>query len=62
MRWKKYYPKDKEERIIKKFLFMPLEIKSEVRWLEFAKIKQEFVVTRAPFSWSYWRDIEFVNN
>jgi hypothetical protein len=38
MRWKRY--KQNDIRVIKRFLIIPTTIEYEVRWLEFAYIKQ----------------------
>jgi hypothetical protein len=45
MRWKiESDPYIGQERIIKKFLLFPKEIKNEVRWLEQATYKEEYGV------------------
>lgn len=50
MKWKTNY-KDRECRIITKFLWFPVTIKGETRWLERASIKQKFYIGD---SWSMW--------
>lgn len=35
-------PKTNDTRIINKFLFIPLKLNNEIRWLERAKILQKF--------------------
>lgn len=42
MRWKHQGPSWGEHRVIKKFLWFPLRISDETRWLERAYILQEF--------------------
>lgn len=55
MKWN--YPQCFDERTIRKFLWKPLKINGECRWLESATIKQTYVVT----IWgNYWRDDYFV--
>jgi hypothetical protein len=51
MRWIK-----KQERVLKTFLFFPLEIDGEVRWMERVKIRQVRISTGRV-----WYDKEFVN-
>ena len=41
-------PLDRDTRIITKFLFFPVRIKDEWRWLEVASIKQMYVY---PYGW-----------
>lgn len=40
MRWKR--PPRWEDRIVKRFAFLPIEIKGEVRWLETVYLKQTY--------------------
>ncbi len=57
MRWRR--PTEGDERIIKRFTFMPIEIKKEVRWLELCYIKQEWWVPMRIDNDPYWRNIAF---
>jgi hypothetical protein len=41
MRWQN--PKPGETRVIKKFLWLPVTLDDETRWLETAEIKQVYV-------------------
>ena len=50
MRWK-VNCKDGDTRIITKFLWFPVTIEGETRWLEMANIKQRFYLGD---SWSTW--------
>lgn len=53
-----------DQRIIKKFLWLPKAIGNEVRWLEKVKIKQElrqYVILDEHFHPSNrWEDLEFI--
>lgn len=40
MRWK--VPQTGDYRVIKRFFFIPIEIRGEVRWLETGYIKQQY--------------------
>lgn len=40
MKW--FAPDHGDTRIVTRFLFLPLEIYSEIRWLELVKIKQSY--------------------
>lgn len=53
MRW--YAPNRGDFRVIKKFAILPITINGETRWLEWVRIRQEFVAT-------IWIDDEFVDN
>lgn len=58
MRWKRYYPKEGDTRIVKRFLWTPTELQHEVRWLEKARIKQCYThFMNESFD---WEDIEWV--
>ena len=46
-------PKNNEERIIEKFLWLPLILAGEKRWLEYVKIKQIFTNGK-------WDNIKFI--
>jgi hypothetical protein len=45
-----------DTRIVKRFLFLPLEIGGEVRWLEIARYKQKFM---KPFrnTSGHWKNL-----
>jgi hypothetical protein len=45
-------PKQGEKRVITKFLFLPLCLKNDCRWLESASILQKY--------WYGWENIKFV--
>lgn len=57
MRWK--IPSKGDERIIKRFAFLPIEIKTEVRWLELCYIKQEWWEPVFTDKDPYWSNIAF---
>ena len=65
MRWKKersiYERKVGEVRIVKKFLWFPLRIGEEVRWLESAVIRQRIGHFQIPGSYDYyaWENVGF---
>jgi len=58
----------KEERVVKRFLWIPVTLYHERRWLEFADILQRVESKRVDIdgSWyrhkivHFWKDIEFV--
>lgn len=52
MKWKRPH-----YRIIKRFAFLPVEIRSDFVWLEMAYIRQEF---HQGITFSWWEDIEYV--
>lgn len=65
MKWRKYNPKINDTKIKRKFLFFPVCINDEYRWLELAKIKYEFLPVRVKYiGGSYisnqWVKIEFM--
>ena len=47
-----------DKRIVRRFLFLPLIIEREWRWLEFAYIGQELVF-KAPDKW-IWINIKWM--
>lgn len=51
------FPKDGDKRVIIKFCLLPKKLKSEVVWLEKAKILQEYSSNYADDG---WKDIHFV--
>ena len=76
MRWRKkqkYYPKDNEERVVRKFLIFPKCVDHEYRWLEKVKIRQRYLEEemhkcRGIFggdsfytTGGWWIDIEYVD-
>lgn len=78
MKWtKKTELKVDDEQRVEKFLFLPMTIGSETRWLEWACIHQRVVrvdscfpprsyrVPPAPapiFHWLEWKNVRFVDN
>jgi hypothetical protein len=53
-------PRDGDKRVIRKFLWLPLEIDRDWRWLEWAWIEQEFwVSTLLGYRW--WTNVRFVD-
>ncbi len=56
-------PKANDERIVRRFLWLPLRIGTETRWLETARIHQKFVVDQAvdlagtPEQQAYWQNV-----
>jgi hypothetical protein len=58
---RKYYVGDK--RVTEKFLWWPVRVGNEVRWLEKAKIKYELTDTMDPTTGGhiYWKAVEFLN-
>lgn len=54
MKWSE--PQQNDERIIIRFLILPLTIDYETRWLEFVKIKQRYDEYRYKWINSRWVD------
>lgn len=52
------------QRIIEKFLWFPVEIDYQLRWLEKVKIKQICVIADEEFSESgyIWKNVEWVDD
>lgn len=52
------------QRVIEKFLWLPVEIDYQIRWLERVKIKQNCIVDDNEFSESgyRWKNIEWVDD
>lgn len=48
-------PKAGDYKIRKGFLFFPKRIGDQIRWLEFAEWKREFM------SWGFWNDTQWLN-
>lgn len=66
MRWKKSNPKINDIKIKRKFLFFPVCINDEYRWLESVNIKYKFSTVKVQYiGGSYhkdeWVKIEFMN-
>lgn len=66
MRWEKCNPKINDIRIERKFLFLPMRIDDECRWLEFARIEYKFLNVESRYvGGSYysneWVKIKFVD-
>ena len=60
MRFNKDNPKDKEKKWVRKFLWLPLTIGLETRWLEYATIERTFYsYQRGKFS--QWHNTKFLN-
>lgn len=60
-------PKVGDERIVTKFLWLPLKINDSVRWLEFANVCQRLVEWREAdmagyYTWTEWIDIAWAND
>lgn len=55
-----FTPKHGEQRTIKKFLWFPVTINKETRWLETAIIRQEYKIFIIP-EYDGWRNISFEN-
>ncbi len=66
MRWKRNKPKIGATKQKVKFLFFPLTLEGETRWLEFAKIKFEYKESYTidcigvPHKKYYWGAIEWL--
>ncbi len=65
MRWTvKPIPKDNEKRNIKRFLFLPVCLNNECRWLEMASIEQSWY-QREAFAprgiYSHWSNIKWID-
>lgn len=51
MRWSE--PSDGENKIVKKFLLLPLTINYETRWLEKVTIEYRYIEILGYGSWAY---------
>lgn len=60
MRWKNY--PNSFVRIVEKFLWFPTTIDGETRWLEKAKIKQQYYMAMDSVSWSEWINESWVDD
>ena len=54
MRYKFKYPKRYSMRTIKRFLWLPLQIHNEIRWLEYAQWQQMYL--------EQWENSNWVND
>lgn len=61
MRWRIGYCYAGDERVIRRFLLFPKEIKGEVRWLEWASIRQQ-LNGRTTHDGPEWVDIAWVDD
>lgn len=64
MRWLDTTPKHGTIRMITKFLFLPLTINGETRWLEVANIRQTFYRTRDDWNGKgtgFWYNAEWIS-
>jgi hypothetical protein len=58
-------PKTGDQRLRKKFLWLPLTLENETRWLEKARVVQTYVedveidMAGCPVPASYWQDTQF---
>ena len=59
MRFKHDTPTLWARKRTKKFLWLPLRLKYETRWLEFAEIEYK-AKTREDIDYFYWEPVEFV--
>lgn len=59
MRWFKNTPKEGDIRYVRKFLFLPLTISPETRWLEMVEIRQTYHKRRGRFDRSGWVNSNF---
>ena len=58
-----YTPLHGDKRVVRKFLFIPVNIANDRRWLEWAMIEQIYIVQVADDlgpSMSYWQNIRFI--
>lgn len=55
----KKYPVDRDVRLLRKFLWFPLSIGAECRWLEIATVKQKFHESHLTAGTFYWEDLNF---
>jgi len=62
MRWYKEKVKLGDERVVMKFLWFPLTIDKETRWLEHACIKQCVEPAYQPTEVLKWQPIKFACN
>lgn len=60
MRFKRPVPKDGEERVVTKFLWLPKNLNQEMRWLEKAKWRQRAFHFTNGYGYFYeWRDVSW---
>lgn len=53
---RKVEPEHGATRIVSRFLWLPLTMDHETRWLEWALIRQEYVRANGPEQISRWHD------
>jgi hypothetical protein len=51
------YPKHGDNRLVRRFLWLPKRVSNERRWLEVAAWQQRFAQTDHPFDCGQWRDM-----
>lgn len=62
MRWTEIeLPKDGKTRIIKRFLFLPICIGNEYRWLEIATIKQFYDIPSTNIFVGEWNNSAWID-
>lgn len=62
MRWKSKQtkvPEIKDTRVVSRFLWLPLSLNGETRWLEWAEIIQEYLNDTCLNPEYYWVDKEW---
>lgn len=59
MKWKKKYTPLDGERTVTRFLFLPVQIDDEIRWLEKATLRE--TLTTSSILNAVWVPIEFIN-
>lgn len=60
MKWESKKPFIGQRRTVKRFLWFPLNLKTEWRWLETAIIKQQYTSNRMVCNeQKYWNNLEF---
>ena len=63
MRWKeKDGPRNESIRTVRRFLFLPMNLGGEWRWLELAKIKQVYHVRINRWDADRWINMFWVNS
>ena len=55
MRWVDTRPKDWSTRVVLRFLWLPLRLSHQCRWLEFAYVQERYYAR-----WDTWVDVAFV--
>jgi hypothetical protein len=60
VRWRKRYkpaPSFGDTRVVREFLFLPLTLEGETRWLELASIQQEYVEGNFYMDGEHWMSV-----